>query len=201
MRPACDVRRDGVRGDGLRRCVAVLALALTPCAGLHAQAPTAVDPMASVECKNAREALEAAYRAATDRREETALKLQAARRNTAAACLGRGGAAAPREAARDEPRTGTPRNGMARETPNRVPPAQEVPRVAPNRPQPLPGTPRATPATPPPGPVVIPRPTLITSCDDAGCWGNDGRRYNRAGSQLVGPRGTCALQGNVLNCP
>lgn len=188
MQPACDVRRDSFRGDGVRRCVAVLALALTPCAGLHAQAPAAADPMASVECKNARETLEAAYRAATDRREETALKLQAARRNTAVACLGRGGAAAPRE-------------GTVRETPDRVPPAQAVPRVAPNRPQPLPGTPRTTPATPPPGPVVIPRPTLITNCDDAGCWGNDGRRYNRAGSQLVGPRGTCALQGNLLNCP
>lgn len=198
MQPASDVRRDRFRGDGLRRCVAVLALALTPCAGLHAQAPTAADPMASVECKNARETLEAAYRAATDRREETALKLQAARRNTAVACLGRGGAAAPREAVRDGPRTGTPREGTVRETPNRVPPAQEVPRVAPDRSQQLPGTPRATP---PPGPVVIPRPTLITNCDDAGCWGNDGRRYNRAGSQWIGPRGTCALQGNVLNCP
>lgn len=171
----------GPWGDRLWHPLAVVLLVLAHGAGVHAQVPAAADPMASPACKSARESLEAAYRAATDRRDETALKLQAARRNAALVCLGRGGAAA------------------GRDTPNRVPPALAVPPA--RQPGPPPVTPRATPATPPSGPVAIPRPTLITSCDDAGCWGNDGQRYNRAGSQLVGPRGTCSVQGGVLNCP
>lgn len=171
----------------MRHCAVALACLVLPCAAVHAQTPALAatpDPMESVECKRARETLEAAFRAATDRRDDTALKLQAARRNAALVCLGRRSPAPPQ---------GTPSN--------RAPAAQAVPPVMPDRSAPLPTVPRAAPPSPPPGPVTVPRPTLITNCDDAGCWGNDGRRYNRAGSQLIGPNGSCSVQGNVVNCP
>lgn len=166
--------------------LAVLVCALAPRPGVYAQ--SAPDPMASAECLKARESLEAAYRAATDRRDDTALKLQAARRQAAVVCLGRSGRAAAREPLRDAP------------APQRTPPAASVPPVTPATPPAVPGTRSPAPgqATPP---VTIQRPTLITTCDEGGCWGTDGARYNRAGSQLVGPRGACSLQGNVVNCP
>lgn len=55
--------------------------------------------------------------------------------------------------------------------------------------------------TPPPPPVEIPRPTVITACDPAGCWDSQGRRLNSIGPALVGPGGVCSVQGGVVNCP
>ena len=59
---------------------------------------------------------------------------------------------------------------------------------------------RAQPAPPPPA-VAVPRPPVVTSCDTAGCWDSEGRRYNQQGPMLLGPAGVCTLQGGLLNCP
>ncbi len=45
------------------------------------------------------------------------------------------------------------------------------------------------------------RPYRMTSCDAAGCWDNQGTRYNRAGGTLMGPKGACVQAGAVLRCP
>jgi len=56
-----------------------------------------------------------------------------------------------------------------------------------------------------PGPamqVPAPRaPVTITACDTTGCWASDGTRLQRAGPQLLGPRGLCSAAGALLNCP
>ncbi|WP_295638039.1 hypothetical protein [uncultured Methylibium sp.] len=61
------------------------------------------------------------------------------------------------------------------------------------------GAPRPVPApsaiAPPPSPLVV------TGCDATGCWASDGSRLQRLGPDLVGPRGTCTVQGAVLACP
>jgi hypothetical protein len=78
--------------------------------------------------------------------------------------------------------------------------------------QPLPPTSVAPVAPPvsvlltpqPPPPVATPRsaaPTVITTCDPTGCWASDGSRLNRLGPNLLGPRGLCTVQGNLLQCP
>ncbi len=56
-----------------------------------------------------------------------------------------------------------------------------------------------TPPAPPP-PRNAP-PLVITSCDPTGCWASDGSRLNRMGQNLLGPRGLCSVQGNLLQCP
>ena len=52
---------------------------------------------------------------------------------------------------------------------------------------------------------VVPQsrmPTVITTCDAAGCWTSDGRRLERvAPDMFVGPRGICSGQGVMLQCP
>jgi hypothetical protein len=76
-----------------------------------------------------------------------------------------------------------------------LPPIGVAP-VAP--PAPVLGAPQPLP------PVAIPRgavPTVITSCDPTGCWASDGTRLNRMGPSLLGPRGLCTVQGNLLQCP
>lgn len=50
--------------------------------------------------------------------------------------------------------------------------------------------------------VPAPRaPVTITACDTTGCWASDGTRLQRAGPQLLGPRGLCSSAGALLNCP
>ena len=39
-------------------------------------------------------------------------------------------------------------------------------------------------------------------CDDSGCWGSDGTRYNAIGGALVRPDGrACQNLGGVMSCP
>ena len=71
---------------------------------------------------------------------------------------------------------------------------------------PLPVTPQLAPLPPAPAgiPVPLPRPAApasITSCDALGCWASDGTRLQRAGPNLIGPRGFCTAPGGVLHCP
>lgn len=67
-------------------------------------------------------------------------------------------------------------------------------------PQPAPR--RVLPAAPvaPPLKQTAP-PVTITACDPTGCWASDGSRLPRMGTNLLGPRGLCSVQGTLLNCP
>ena len=41
----------------------------------------------------------------------------------------------------------------------------------------------------------------MTSCDQSGCWGSDGNRYNAQGGTLAGPHDrTCQKLGNTVQC-
>lgn len=46
------------------------------------------------------------------------------------------------------------------------------------------------------------RPTFTGHCDNTGCWGSDGTRYNAVGGALVRPDGRmCQNVGGVVQCP
>lgn len=83
--------------------------------------------------------------------------------------------------------------------------AQPVPVTVPGAqfvvPPPVIEGPRPPPVVPPAPPVDIPKPAAITACDPGGCWDNQGRRLDRSGPSLMGPRGACAVQGGVVQCP
>jgi len=152
-------------------------LALLPVMALHAQAP---DPLASPECSAARAQLEQALSDPAAGHSRPGDRIAVAREKAASACLG-GGNEGKRE------RSGAPQ------------PAQVVP-------PPKTGLPPArAPALPevalPRQPAEVPRPTIITTCDPAGCWDSQGRRLNNMGPTLMGPRGLCSLQAGVVVCP
>ncbi|NWO04679.1 MAG: DUF4124 domain-containing protein [Alteromonadaceae bacterium] len=54
-----------------------------------------------------------------------------------------------------------------------------------------------------PTPPTPPAPTNITSCDEGGCWDNQGGRYNRgAGSTYIHQGGSaCQMIGGQMHCP
>lgn len=175
----------------MRSFFLTLVLAL-PVAALSADvrpAAAADDPLRSPACVGALDALQAQEvaarspsspsRPASGRALAPDPKLEAARRQAAAACL----------RSRDDP------------------PALRQPYVQPPiavPPQPTARPPRALalPREAPP-PVVRPldRPRFITTCDAIGCWADDGSRLDRVGPDLHGPRGPCTLQGTLLTCP
>jgi hypothetical protein len=87
--------------------------------------------------------------------------------------------------------------------------APTIPRKAPVQP-PVGTAPIQIPAPvlpPPPSPalstspVPITRPSIVTHCDAGGCWDNEGRRLNRIGQDLMGPRGGCLPSGAGFICP
>ena len=89
----------------------------------------------------------------------------------------------------------------------RLQPPAEMPRPASTAawlPPPMPVRP-ALPATPLPPPPPVQRqperPVVITHCDPAGCWANDGLWRPRVGATLGGPRGLCNTQGVLVSCP
>lgn len=157
----------------MRHVAALVALLLFAPAVAVAQ-HAAADPLRSPACVAARtelEALLARPRAAGER-------LEQARRRTALACLG-----ASDDGARQ-------RSGAA-EPPQVVPPPFALPRQ-----------PAAPPVlAPAPAPLSVPRPTVITTCDPAGCWDSEGRRLNQIGPLLVGPGGVCSGLGGIVACP
>lgn len=149
-----------------------LAAALVPLAMAAAWAQ-GPDPLKSVECKVALDDLERVLRETTQG-PHRAQRVAAARRHAAGACLGHGDDARVRSGAPQPPQVVRP-------------PAAAT-------------TPPSPPAAPLP-PLAIPRPTVITTCDPAGCWDSEGRRLNNMGPLLVGPRGPCTVQGGVATCP
>lgn len=63
--------------------------------------------------------------------------------------------------------------------------------------------PKPVAAQPPLG-VVLPRPSApltVSHCTGATCLASDGSTLTRVGTMLVGPRGTCTMQGAFLQCP
>jgi hypothetical protein len=154
----------------------ITALALLACAsnGVWAQGG---DPLKSPECKAALDELERRV----EEKSEGAARAQrvaSARRLAAAACLGRSEGNARRSGAPDPPQVVRP------------PVITALPAAPP-----LPGM------VAPPPPVPIPRPTVITTCDPAGCWDSEGRRLSNMGPLLMGPRGPCTVQGGLASCP
>lgn len=59
----------------------------------------------------------------------------------------------------------------------------------------------AQPVPPRPPSPPIESPPVVTSCDLGGCWDSNGARLNRAGPQLIGPRGACTTVGATVYCP
>jgi hypothetical protein len=143
------------------------------------------DPLEAPVCREAMAALEREEAAASAARASDAAlsspsraRIQAAQRTAAWACL-RG--------------TGDPP----------PPPRSATPPISVPRPD-MPAAPRSNvplPSTAPPGPISPPMPQTITACDAVGCWTNDGTRLQRAGPNLLGPRGYCTTTGAIVTCP
>ncbi|HEX6705564.1 MAG TPA: hypothetical protein VF169_12450 [Albitalea sp.] len=140
------------------------------------------------ECRQALDALQARQAevaAAAERqdpaarREEIRKQSESARRQAARVCLGGRGDALPATNRLTEPYIAVPPGTAARPVPAPAPPA--VPRVS--------------------MPQRVDPPPMVTACDAAGCWTSDGSRVQRAGPNLVEPRGICVREGLSLRCP
>ncbi len=169
-----------------RRWLPVFALSISLIRSVAAAAPG--DPLESVDCRRAlealrsREALVAAER--SDERVDRAApdaRLRALRRDAAFVCLG---------SRADPPRPAQP---VARR------PLAVEPSLS-GRPAPSP-LPAAVQNEPPPAAPGVPAPTLATTSDPARIWASDGSRLMRIGAGCLGPRGWCSVQGTVLQCP
>lgn len=147
-------------------------------------AAAAEDLPRSPACRTALEALERAEDAiadaasapeSADRRRSVAERLLPLRQRVADACLG----------------------GLT----TSPPPSQRTwIAPAPLRTMPLPPRPQPRPLEP----LVLPRPeapVTINHCYAATCLASDGSTLTRVGPNLVGPRGTCTMQGVFLRCP
>jgi len=167
------------------RCLYALTAALAVNAVLAQEG----NPLQSADCRKALDALQTQEDAAaalrrsggqTEGRERRPVhaELEKARRHAAIACLG-GRADSPPPSARFA-----------------QPPMTVAPiRIAPAPPPQLPAGPM------PPLLKKVEPPTLVTACDLGGCWASDGSRLQRAGPNLLGPRGLCSVQGALLHCP
>jgi hypothetical protein len=154
------------------RTLAALVLVASAASVSGASEP---DPLKSQACKDALAAMDQVMAAPASPARTT--NVAAAREEAAVACLGRSSGRAARSGAPEPVQV--------------VRPPALVPAVPPTAPA------TATPAPP----LVIPRPTVITTCDSAGCWDSEGRRLNSMGPLLMSPRGPCTLQGGFANCP
>lgn len=55
---------------------------------------------------------------------------------------------------------------------------------------------------PPHLPPPLTRSPRVTSCDQGGCWDDQGHRYNKGGGNTYsGPSGPCTRTGNTMRCP
>ncbi|HKB54441.1 MAG TPA: hypothetical protein VKD22_10595 [Ramlibacter sp.] len=141
-----------------------------------AAAPASRDPLHTPECLHAQARLDTAL-AAPDARDSA--RLARARREVLRVCLGRD--------------TGTRLRSGAPYPAQAVPPA--VLAVSPAEAAPPPSI------SPPAPPVAVQRPGMLMTCDPGGCWDSEGRRLNRIGPILTGPRGPCIRQGRLVACP
>lgn len=184
-----DLGKGGCEPRRLARVQSRMSIALVRirciAAGLLASATTVVfavpadDPLQSAACRRAVDALEAHERhlpaAAGAASAPAHARLRALRREASTTCLGAAPDRAPSRATRRPPiEIASPARGPAPR-----PAAVEV----------LPAVQRTAP------------PASITGCDATGCWASDGTRLQRLGTDLVGPRGVCSVQGTLLQCP
>lgn len=149
----------------------------------------------SVACRQALDALQAEESAALAAARSappsasapgaTATALQPWRDRAARACLGGN--------------SGGNSNRVAATPGRRAQPPVTVPPVTTGPPVTLPAPPAApsVPSVPARSEPML----TIAGCDATGCWASDGSRLTRVGPNLVGPRGTCTLQGALLRCP
>jgi hypothetical protein len=181
-----------------RLLLAPLTLLLLCTAAVRAQ--PAQDPLQSPECQRAMAALQAEEAASAPPAGASA----PARREALAAASAASAASSPSI----PPHLAALRRAAARAclgTHADVLPAPQralQPPVAIQAPA-LPG-PVRVPRLPAPAvtlPAEPPRPSYVTSCDPGGCWASDGSRLQRAGPNLIGPRGFCTQQGALLSCP
>lgn len=155
-------------------CLLVLMTALGASAAQADDAPRSADCQRALDALQSQEALSAPAPGASMSSQARA-RLEPLRREASRACLGAApGPQAPRATLR---------------APISVAPVAPAPVARPTSP---------APASPP---VQVRSPAVVTSCDATGCWASDGSRLQRLGPDLVGPRGTCTVQGAVLNCP
>jgi hypothetical protein len=157
---------------------AISCCAIAWAAALPARAQGNPDLMKTPQCAAARQQLDAAFAAGPRER------IAAARERAALACFGIKPAAPP--------------EGRFAAPPAALEPIRLRPEPALAHPPSAAG--KAQTPVPPPA-VAVPRPPVVTSCDPAGCWDSEGRRYNQQGPVLLGPTGVCTLQGGLLNCP
>jgi hypothetical protein len=135
----------------------------------------------SPECRQALDALEAqeAQAASAPDRGAALKRVEPARKQAARACLGGTGDVPPPSV-------------------HDTPPLQGVPGAPARAVMPPPPRPVAPPVVVPPRPVA---PTIVTGCDAAGCWTNDGSRVQRLGPGFMSPRGLCTGAGPIVQCP
>lgn len=84
------------------------------------------------------------------------------------------------------------------------PPPSQHTWIAPPPPRPGAMPPRVPMPVVPPVNVSPPRlemPPMVTHCTAAVCFTNDGSTLTRVGPTLVGPRGSCTVQGSFVRCP
>lgn len=84
------------------------------------------------------------------------------------------------------------------------PPPSQHSWVVPAPARPTVAVPRPVPPGTPPVTVPLPRfepPVTVSNCNAATCLASDGSMLTRVGPNLVGPRGTCTMQGMFLRCP
>lgn len=167
----------------MRFVPAILGLLL--CAMAHAETN---DPLKSDACRQALDAVQRqeaqaaaapASGASSAQHADALAKLAAQRKEAARICLGSRG---------DEP---LPQH--LNQSPIVVPPIGMI-RPPPARPLPVVPPPVSMPKLPAPPPV-------LTGCDAVGCWTSEGKRLDRLGPNLLGPRGQCTVQGTVVYCP
>ena len=178
----------------MHRAVLAPALALAVAlltAGVAALAQGNADLMKTPECATARLQLEAVLVAGGPRD-----RLTTVRRQAALLCLG---VSIPEDSP-GQPVLRTERAAAGSAPKNRVqPPALAV---EPIRLRPTPMLAQPSPAIGPlAAPPVLPGPAVLTTCDATGCWDSAGARYNSQGPVLLGPRGACTQQGELLICP
>ena len=171
------------------RLVIVCACAISGCVLAHAQGGD--DLMKTPQCIAARKQLDDVLAAGGPRNLLTAVRRQAALR-----CLG---LEIPEDSvgpASLKPDRATPSAARIQRVP---PPPLAVEPIRLKATPTLPQVPaRDGPVGPPP---AAPAPAAIPFCDAAGCDDSTGGRHNHQVSELIGPRGVCALQGGLLSCP
>ena len=178
-----------------RTCTAA-GLALLTALGAAAQDH---DPLKSTECRRALDALQVREGSAASapkparpadpyEAEASAPALERARRDAARICLGGKG-----DPERPAQHIAVPPISVA---PVTARPASPAPSVVPQAVlRPVPAAPSALDVKPRPAPPIV------TACDATGCWASDGSRLQRAGPNLLGPRGLCTTVGVMLQCP